>query len=190
VILFLRDDRQAILIWPMAHLKFYELRPGGQRMLLNLLYAALVTRFTEQTVDLDADPFVPNGWTLVEHQKGGKFEWNVSNVKLHVSPNQQRKSGIEGNWLREQLKGKRPYNAILLDYLLENQDLIPEQWKGKFVYFWGTLYRDTGNKTCVRCLCRHRGEWRWHYGWLESYFTGSEPAAVPALLPALSKRPP
>jgi hypothetical protein len=155
-------------------------------MLLNLLYAALVTRFTEQTVDLDVDPFVPDGWRLVEHKKGGKFEWNSSNLKLYVSPNQQGKSGIGGNQLREELKGKSPYNANLLDYLLENPDLVPEQWKGKFVYFWGTVYQDTGDKTCVRCLCRHRGEWRWHYGWLESDFIGSEPAVVPALLPALS----
>jgi hypothetical protein len=173
------------LIWPMPALKYCESRPEGRKMLLRLLYAALVTRFTEQVVDLDAGPSVPDGWWLVEHQKGGKFEWNSSNVKLHVSPSQQG-NGIEGNQLREELKGKNPYNANLLDYLLNNQDLIPEQWKGKSVYFWGTVYRDSDDRACVRCLCRHHGEWRWHYGWLDSHFIGSEPAAVPALLPALT----
>jgi hypothetical protein len=166
--------------------------PEGHTMLLRLFYAALVTEFTERVIDLDAGPFVPDGWKLEEHQKGGQFEWNPANVKLHLSPNQQGGNGIEGNKLREELKGKSSYNANLLDYLLKNPDLIPEQWKGKYVYFWGTVYSDSGNKACVRCLCWHRSRpvnwptWRWHYGWLDSDFVGNEPAAVPALLPALS----
>jgi hypothetical protein len=139
-------------------------------------------------VNLDAKPFVPEGWQVEDHQKRGQFDWNPSDVKLHLSPKQQGSGGIEGNKLREELIGKGPFNANLLDYLLKNQDLIPEQWKSKFVYFWGTVYRDSGNNPCVRCLYWHRGEWRWHYGWLASHFVGNEPAAVPALLPALAGR--
>jgi len=32
-------------------------------------------------------------------------------------------------------------NANVLDYLLAHPELIPEDWKNKYVFFWGTIYR-------------------------------------------------
>jgi hypothetical protein len=149
-------------------------------MLLRILLAGLISTF-EQLVDLDAGPSVPVGWKVQEHQKGSQFEWNPTKVKLHLSPDQERGNVIEGDKLREELKGQSVYNANLLDYLLKNQHLIPEEWKGKYIFFWGTIYRDSKKNLCVRCLCWHRGAWRWHYGWLASDFLSNDPAAVRAL---------
>lgn len=47
-------------------------------------------------VDLDADPFVPQGLTLVKHEKGGKFEFDPIKIKLYLSPNQQDGGMIGG----------------------------------------------------------------------------------------------
>jgi hypothetical protein len=55
----------------------------------------------------------------------------------------------------------------------------------QFVFFWGTTYRDSDNNVCVRCLCWHRGGWRWHYGWLASDFLGNDPAAVRGRSPSI-----
>jgi hypothetical protein len=54
-----------------------------------------------------------------------------------------------------------------LDYLLKNQELIPEEWKKVDVYFWGTILRNSDGSRCVLCLGWHGGEWGWSYHWLD-----------------------
>jgi len=48
---------------------------------------------------------------------------------------------IEGNKLRQELKGQLFLNACVLNYLLVHSEFIPDQWKGKAILFWGTIYR-------------------------------------------------
>jgi hypothetical protein len=135
---------------------------------------------TKHIIDLDADPFVPGGWTLEEHRKGGQFEWDSARVALYLSPEQQGRKVIKGDRLRDELKGKPVFNANLLDYLLANPQLIPEEWKGKFVFFWGTIYRDSDGCLYVRCLFWGGGRWYWDGSWLDGDWGGYFPAAVPA----------
>ena len=52
-------------------------------------------------VDLDAAPFVPKGWEVEEHQKGGQFEWDATKVNLFLSINQQNGAAIQGHKLRK-----------------------------------------------------------------------------------------
>jgi hypothetical protein len=53
-------------------------------------------------------------------------------------------------------------NANILDYLLENQELIPESWKNIIVFFLGTQYYDPLGNICVRYLCWFgEGGWGW-----------------------------
>jgi hypothetical protein len=142
----------------------------------------------EHLIDLDADPFVPNGWEVEEHQKGGQFTWDASKVSLDLSKKQQR-GVIEGNKLREKLKGQKVFNANLLDDLLKNPHLIPEEWKQKtngyttYVFFWGTIYRRSDGLLCVRCLFWRGDRWRWGSLWLDSDWDGGRPAAVPEVEP-------
>ena len=130
----------------------------------------------EHVIDLDADPFVPNGWKVEEHRKGGQ---NASKVALYLSKGQQGGKVIDGNKLRKELADKSAFNANVLDYLLANPDLIPEEWKGKYVFFWGTVYRHSGGHLCVRCLCWDVGGWIWDGRWLGDHWYGRDPAAVP-----------
>ena len=146
-----------------------------------LLYQATVTD-VEHLIDLDADPFVPSGWSVPKgcHQKGGQFKWDPAKVALYLSKEQQDGKVLEGNKLREELKGKSPYNANLLDYLLKNPYLIPEEWKGKYVSFFGTEYRNSDDNLYVRCLCWRGGGCYGLDFWLGLGWDGFSPAAVPA----------
>ncbi len=131
-------------------------------------------------IDLDADPFVPDGWQVEEHIKGGQMEWDPSKVVLYLDEKQKNGGVIVGNKLRKKLNGKPVYNACLLDYLLAHPELIPEEWKGKAIFFWGTIYRGSDGYLRVRYLVWRGGGWHWHCNWLVHDFNGDDPAAVPA----------
>jgi hypothetical protein len=135
------------------------------------------TKTKEVIIDCDAPAQIPQGynWTIEEHQKGGKLQWNPKNISLYLSE-KQKESWVEGNDLRKEIKN--PLNANVLDYLLKNPTLIPEDWKGKYVYFWGTIYRYSGGGLYVRYLCWHDGGWDWGNYWLDDGWDCSFPAAV------------
>ena len=138
----------------------------------------------EHVIDCDAQPFVPDGWSVEEHQKGGAFKWDKETQKdaLYLSKGQAGSKYIEGNKLRKGLMEKSTpvLNANVLDYLLANPHLIPEEWKGKYVFFWGTVYRYRDGNLCVRYLFWVGGGWYWSYYWLVDDWYSDGPAAVRA----------
>jgi hypothetical protein len=129
------------------------------------------------TIDCDANPFVPSGWKVEEHTKGGQLRWNPDEVSLYLC-DEQKKGSIEGNQLRKKLKGKPVLNACVLDYLLANPQLIPDEWKGKAVFFWGTIYRYSIGNLYVRFLYWSGERWRWSFNWLGGSFRDFGPAAL------------
>jgi hypothetical protein len=132
-------------------------------------------------IDCDADPFLPNdGWKVEEHRKDGVVIWDSAKVSLYFSKQQKGDKSLMGNDLRKELANQPVLNANVLDYLLKNTHLIPEDWKGKAVFFWGTIYRRSGGDLCVRCLCWGGGAWGWDYGWLGRGFNGRHPAVLRA----------
>ena len=137
------------------------------------------------TIDLDAPPMIPSGWSVAKnsdgtpcHTKGGKVQFRPDMVDLYFSDEQKVGGLIRGNKLRQLLKGKNPYNANLLDFYLAHLELIPESWKGKSVFFWGTIYRDADGNLYVRCLFWHGDGWSWGCRWLSYYWGSCSPAAV------------
>ncbi|MBU2082042.1 hypothetical protein KKH14_01295 [Patescibacteria group bacterium] len=120
-------------------------------------------------INCNADPFVPEGWTVEKHEKGGQLEWNPANVELY--PLCAQKSGrTGGKELLEELTGKPVLNANVLDYLYAHQWSynIPkvEEWRTerggeKIIFFWGTIYRDSDGHPCVRSLYYGGGDGRW-----------------------------
>jgi len=131
----------------------------------------------EYVINCDADPFVPDGYTVVEHQKGGAFKWNAANVALYLDEGQMGNK-IEGNELRKALAGKPVLNANVLNYLIDRQHLIPEEWKGKAVFFWGTIYLRWSHFLCVRCLYWGGGRWRTDFCWIRGDWSAKDPAVV------------
>ena len=136
----------------------------------------------EHIINCDANPFIPNGWEVEEHQKSGQFRWNKDAQKdaLWLAKGQQNGKVLEGNKLRKELVNKPVLNANVLDYLLANPHLVPEEWKCKAVFFWGTIYRDSRGFLCVRYLCWSDDAWDWSSRWLVFDWDGHNPAALRA----------
>jgi len=143
-----------------------------------ILGNAEIKRITH-VIDCSAAPFVPKGWTVEEHKKGGSFTLGPAKVELFLADG-QKTGTVKGNELRKELEDKGVLNANVLDYLLAHPDLIPVEWKGKAVFFWGTIYRSGGGDLCVRSLYWHGFRWHWDYYWLGGDWSGIGPAAVSA----------
>lgn len=148
--------------------------------------ASMVAVLEKYKIDCDAAPFLPEGRTVEEHQKGGQMEWDkkAQAKALYLSENQKDGKIIGGEDLRKELAGKPVLNANVLDFLLKHPELIPEEWKGKKVFFWGTIYRYPDDRLNVRYL-RWSGS-RWEggdrslgSGWSEA--NSASPAAVRAM---------
>ncbi len=132
---------------------------------------------TKHLIDLDSDPMVPKGLELEEHRKGGQFEFDPTKIVLRLDEGQKDGRIIKGHELRKKLANQPVFNANLLDFLLAHPNLIPEEWKGKAIFFWGTIYRDSNGDLCVRYLVWHGSEWDWYYDWLGRDWHDSSPAA-------------
>lgn len=61
----------------------------------------------------------------------------------------------------KELEDQPVLNANVLDFLREHPELIPDEWKGKFTFFWGTIYRHRDGDLYVRCLYWDGGRWDW-----------------------------
>ena len=135
----------------------------------------------EHLINCDAKPSIPNGWSIVPDKEQlpnrvqGSFQWNPAQVKLYLSDQQRN-----GHELKKKLADKEVLPANVLDYLLANKHLIPEEWKGESVFFWGTVYRDAYGSPSVRYLYWYGGRWDWSFSWLGRDWDGSYPAALRA----------
>lgn len=130
----------------------------------------------EHLIDCDAAPYTPPDWEVESHKKGGLWKWNPK-LTLCLSK-KQKKGSIVGNDLRKELANQPVLNANVLDYLLAHPELIPEEWKGKAIFFWGTIYRNSGGDLYVRCLCWRGAGWYWGGRWLGGGFYSGDPAAL------------
>ncbi|HQB76530.1 MAG TPA: hypothetical protein PLI25_03055 [bacterium] len=123
----------------------------------------------EHLIDCDSAPFIPKGWSLEEHRRNGFLKFDPAKISLYL-PRKQKK-GIEGEELRKILANKPVMNANILDYLLDHPELIPEDWKDKYVFFWGTIYRLPNGVPAVRCLewDYYKQSWGYVWWWLNRY---------------------
>ena len=142
----------------------------------------------EHVIDCDADPFNPwasEGFTIEDHQKGGQWKFDPKEIEFFLTSSQ--KSGkVEGNKLRKELAKKPVFNANVLDYMLAHPELIPDEWKTdgngntRYIFFWGTVYRNRDGFLYVRYLYWDVGRWRWSRSWLGHDWYSNDPAAVRA----------
>lgn len=153
----------------------------GDRLskLLPLIRGTGEIHIVKHLIDLATDPFVPIGFVGFEHHEKGvaDFEWDPTKVRLHMSANQTGRKTIKGNKLRKELASEMPFNANLLDYLLKNPHLIPEEWKGEFIYFWGTIYYVSDGDLYVRYLYWSGRKWISSYARLDDDCLFNNPAA-------------
>src|SRR3989338_4439304 len=99
--------------WTPADLK----KASGGDILAHLLplvrkYGDVATvEAAQHLIDCDAYPFVPNGWAVESHKKGGQFAFDPAKVKLHLSPNQKDGKRIQGDKLRKELANEPVLNT-------------------------------------------------------------------------------
>ena len=142
----------------------------------------LIEEGFDSIIDLDADPFIPNEYTLETHTKGGTFDFYPTKIGLYLSAEQKNGEHVEGHKLLKKLKAQPIFNANLLDWLLrkENQRFIPKEWGDTSVFFWGTIYRDLSGDLCVRHLCRRGNGWT-SMGYSLDYRYGNNSPAIIAV---------
>lgn len=95
---------------------------------------------------------------------------------LTLMPGENRISGHE-NLKRLKATGKTLLDVRVLEELLKNPHLIPEEWKNGITYFWGTIFCGSGGVLCVAFLRWGGGRWLWGYGWPGRGWRSDGPAA-------------
>jgi hypothetical protein len=142
--------------------------------------AEIVT--TMHVIDCDANPLIPDGCSVEEHQKSGVLKWNPANVTLYFSKEQKEGNWIKGHKLHKELMSRsvRVMNANVLDYLLTHPYLIPEDWKDKQVFFWGTIYHNQSDELFIYGLYNSHGRWEKLHFWLKGLWFEDNAAAVSA----------
>lgn len=127
-------------------------------------------------IKLSKDAYIPEGYgfTVSHHEEMESFD--PKDISLHIEP-EQEKDYIKGEILEERMKGKG-FNSTVLKYLLDHPKFIPEEWKSKYVYFWGTVLRSSLGYRYVLCLCWRGGEWLWNARWLGDGWSADVPSAV------------
>lgn len=180
---FRRED------WTNEEIKMLCERKGFLADVRQALRGYATITIVEHVIDCDAAPFNPwakDGWTIEEHQKCGQWKFDPKQVEFFLSSGQKGGKVREGNKLRKELAKKPVFNANVLDYLLANPHLIPEEWKTdgngntRYIFFWGTIYRDRDGDLYVRGLFWRGSRWDWGGRWLGGDWNGRSPAAVRA----------
>lgn len=141
----------------------------------------------DRTSAFDPIAFIGEGWSIVEQDERSLEFTEVDLTK--VSFKTMLKDGEKTVVGEEKLKRLTASGDICLDAkvfqtLWENQHLIPASWKEPtngnttYVFFDGTILRDSGGDRCVLFLFWSVGRWIWYYGWLDGRWRASDPSAV------------
>lgn len=145
------------------------------------LYTGAEASVKSLMINCDVKPFIPDGLKIHEHKAGFHLLWDKEKFAdpkyLYLSPHQLGGSSVGKN-LHKELASKQVMNACVLDWLLANQDHIPESFERKLIFFWGTIYSGSGSGLCVRCLYREGDTWISYYCWLKGLWSEGSPALI------------
>ena len=131
--------------------------------------------------------FIGDGWTIEEQDERSIAlnEINLTEVAFETTLQKGEKS-VKGEEKLKRLKedGRIRLDAGIFKTLWENQHLIPEKWKEQtngnttFIYFDGTVLRDSGGDRYVLYLYWDGGEWSWDCHWLGIDWGANHPSAL------------
>ena len=132
-------------------------------------------------VNFDMEPNTPRGWLIrledqITSRISGKKVFNQEEIKTYLS-DEQKRGLVSGDNLMKDLCNKPVAGAELLDFYLANPHQIPEEWNGKNIFFWGTVFYNSGD-LYVKYLFVDKGKWDWASFWLEKKWGGNDPALL------------
>ena len=135
----------------------------------------------------DPVAFIGNGWSIVEEDERSLAltEVDLSKVSFETML-ENGESSVVGEEKLKRLKaqGNIRLDAKVFQTLWENQHLIPASWKEltngntTYVFFDGTVLRDSDGSRCVLYLCWNDGKWDWLCHWLDRKWNAGDPSAV------------
>lgn len=138
----------------------------------------------DRSKPFDPATFIGNGWTIHPDEPEDERSLALTEIdlsKIHlVTMLKPSETSIVGEEKLKRLKRAKHIrlDAKILQALWENQDRIPEEWKGKYTYFDGTVLRSPGGGRYVLYLCFREGGWRWSGRWLVLGWGSGDPSAV------------
>jgi hypothetical protein len=156
----------------------------------------------DRSVKFDPAKFLGEGWSIWKGPPNGDglegeeeqdacalalAEIDLAQVRLeHMLEGEE--TWIQGEDKLERLKKASPrrirLDARVFQTLWEDQSKIPESWKEltngntTFIYFDGTVLRDSSSGRYVLYLCWDVGQWHWRAHWLENVWRRHDPSAV------------
>lgn len=105
-----------------------------------------------------------DGWTLLEDIPFDGKEFAPEFVEFLKSG----ESCVNGDTMRLRAKKLNAHTGQRhAEYLLEHQNRIPKELRGRYLVFPDTVWRDSGGRRRVPCLRWDGGEWCLRWGWLE-----------------------
>jgi ethanolamine utilization protein EutQ (cupin superfamily) len=141
----------------------------------------------DRTEPFDPAKFIGDGWTIEEQDERSLAltEVDLTEAAFETTLKKGEKTvGGEEKLKRLKEDGRIRLDAGIFRTLWENQHLIPEKWKEQtngnttFIYFDGTVLRDSGGSRYVLCLCWSGGGWNWYYDWLGGDWDARSPSVV------------
>ncbi|MFA5131799.1 MAG: hypothetical protein WC444_00550 [Candidatus Paceibacterota bacterium] len=174
-----KEEKQAIIAHPADSMEWI-----ANQMIIYAGHSKVQTAVRNHTIDCTVNPSTIIGFTVHSHRKLGRFLWDKDKFAdekfLYLSEGQKCFLSTKGTELYEELKGKPVMNACVSDWLLANPEQIPESWAAKEVFFWGTIYRDSGNPKAlyVRYLYWNGAEFAIDYRWLDRLWDDEDPALL------------
>lgn len=136
-------------------------------------------------IDSDADPFVPKGWKVYKHHRGGIIKWFPDKGKIYTPDERKYGGGLRFSDLEKELKQNRVLNANVLDAVLKDPQLIPPEWWCAFgangdtaISFLGTIYLAGNGDQVVRCLKYGLADWYEDYFRVNHYWLRYQKVAI------------
>ena len=136
----------------------------------------------DRTKPFDPGAFIGEGWSIEEQDDRSLAftEIDLTKVRLEHMLQPIDQGRVKGEEKLKRLKAASHVrlDAAVLKAFLINPHLIPDRWKGKRVYFDGTILRSPSVSRYVLCLYWDGSQWDWFYDGLDYYWNDSDPSAV------------
>ena len=122
---------------------------------------------------------IAKGWTIESDRENLPADWNPKSVKI-ISPLKKGGSVITGEESIKRLSKEPLLGARGFWHYWNNQADIPEEWKGKYVFFDALVLRNPSGNRYSLSLYWDYGRWHWRDYWLDSVRGSCDVSALSA----------
>jgi len=109
--------------------------------------------------------FIGKDWAVAENREVIPENWGPKCTRL-VSNLKSGETSVIGEEVLKRFATQPLLGARAFQYYWNNQQDIPEDWKGKLVFFDATILRDPDGSLYSLYLRWHGGRWDWNARWL------------------------